>query len=258
MSSNSALGKRVQKESILDNLHQSRESPMKKYIDFFIGDQAWFSLFKFELINTITNPFPGALGYILRKIFFPKLLKSCGKGVNWGRNISLRHPGKIEIGDRTAIDDNCMLDARGVNNGMFSIGSDVLIARSCLIQAKTDKGFVEIGDHCVLGDHCTLSSAGGIRLGSSVMIGGQCYIGGGRYCTDRSDVPMMKQNLFSEGPVEIAEDCWIGTGVRILDGVKIGRGSVIGAGAVVRENIPEFTIATPHQRIIMLKRETRG
>lgn len=246
----------VHKDAILESLVDGKKTAFQKYTDFFVGQAGIFSLIKFELIHGFIGPLPGAPGYFLRKIFYPKLMNKVGRGVNFGRNLSLRHPGKINIGAGTAIDDNCLLDARGVVSGQFNIGECVLIARDCIIQAKTDLGFIDIGDNCVLAGQCILGSSGGIRLGSSVMISGQCYIGGGRYRTDRSDVPMMKQDVYSEGPVEIGDDCWIGAGVRILDGVKIGKGSVVGAGCVVRENIPEFTVATPHQRLIMLKRET--
>lgn len=256
MSQNSNSKNSVQKKAILDNLSEQKSSALQKYVEFFVGQEGLFSLIKFELINGLMGPLPGALGFLLRKLFYPRIMESVGRGVNFGRNVSLRHPGKMRIGERTAIDDNCLLDARGVSVGQFVIGGNVLIARDCLIQSKTDKGVIEIGDHCSLSSQCVLSSAGGIRLGKSVMVAGQCFIGGGRYRTDRSDVPMMKQELYSEGPVEIGDDCWIGMGVRILDGVKIGKGCVIGAGAVVREDVPDFTVATPHQRLVLLKRET--
>ena len=41
----------------------------------------------------------------------------------------------------------------------------------------------------------------------------------------------------------IEDDCWIGSGVRILDGVTIGHGSIVGAGAVVTKSIPPYSIA---------------
>ena len=66
---------------------------------------------------------------------------------------------------------------------------------------------------------------------------------------------MMKTDPFTNGPITIGDDCWIGMGVRILDGVSIGSGCVIGAGAVIREDIPDMTVAAPHQRIVLLRRE---
>ena len=43
--------------------------------------------------------------------------------------------------------------------------------------------------------------------------------------------------------IEIGDDVWIATGCRILDGVKIGRGCVVGAGAVVTQSLPDYSIA---------------
>lgn len=245
----------VHKENVLEHIGSER-SALRKYQDFFVGETRIGRLLRYELAQLFAVSVPGAAGYVLRKLLFLPLLKQAGTGVQLGRSVSIRHPGKITIGDRTAIDDGCLLDARGVTRGGFSIGADVLIARGVSLASKTDHGFIEIGDHCTIGKDCIFSSTGGIRLGKWVGLADTCYLGGGRYRTDRTDVPMMKQELYTQGAVVIEDDCWIGTGVRILDGVTIGRGTIIGAGAVVRQDVPPFTVVTPHQRLVMLPRAT--
>lgn len=242
----------VYKEPLLKNLNSEKSSPIKKYQSFFVGSTDLGSLLKFEIGNVIAKSFPGALGYLLRKWYYPRLLKKVGSGVNWGQNVTLRHPGKISLGDRVAIDDDCLLDAKGAGEEGIQIGNDVLIARGSLIQGKCAP--IKIGDNCSIGSQCQLSSAGGIQFGKSVMIAGQCYIGGGRYRTEDRTKPMMEQDLYSKGPVIIEDDVWIGAGVIIQDGVKIGRGSVIGSGAIVREDVPAYSVATPHQRLVMIPR----
>jgi acetyltransferase-like isoleucine patch superfamily enzyme len=243
----------VHKEATLQRIHGGRSSAVQKYQDFFVGSRASGDLIKFEIATTLLRPFPGAAGYLLRKWFYPRIFRSVGEDVNWGRNIALRHPGRIEIGDRTAIDDDCLLDASGTGDKWLQIGNDVLVARSTNIQGKTS--WIEIGDHCNIASHCQIISATGIRFGKWVMVGGQCYIGGGRYRIDDRDTPMMKQEVYSKGPVIIEDDVWIGAGVIVQDGVHIGRGSVIGAGAVIREDVSEYTVIAPHSRLIMLPRD---
>lgn len=242
----------VDKEATLKRIHRDRSSALQRYQDFFVGSIGLGSLIDYELATVFLRPLPGAIGYLLRKWYYPRLFRRIGKDVNWGRNIALRHPGRIEVGDRTAIDDDCLLDASGVGDRGLHIGNDVLVARSTNIQGKTS--WIEIGDHCVIASHCQLISASGVQLGRWVMVSGQCYIGGGRYRTEDRYTPMMRQEVYSKGPIIIEDDVWLGTGVIVQDGVHIGRGSVIGAGAVIREDVPEYTVITPHSRLVMLPR----
>jgi acetyltransferase-like isoleucine patch superfamily enzyme len=247
---------RFNKDDILKNISARDRSGLEKYQDFFVGSPGIGTLLRYELATLLAGPMPGAIGYILRKLLMLPLLRRAGDGIQIGQQVTIRHPGKISIGDRSAIDDNCMLDARGIKPGEFTIGSDVIIARGSILASKSDQGFIEIGDHCTIGKGCIIGSTGGIRIGQWVGLADTSYVGGGRYRTDRRDIPMMKQDTYSKGPIVIGDDCWIGTGVLIMDGVTIGRGSIIGAGAVVREDVPEYTVVTPHQRLLMLPRAT--
>jgi acetyltransferase-like isoleucine patch superfamily enzyme len=153
----------------------------------------------------------------------------------------MRHPGRITLGDRVAIDDYSLLDASGAGEAGIILGDDVIISRNCVIQGKT--GSVTIGNKTDIGCNAILSSGGGIQIGNSVLIAGNCYIGGGRYVTEQIDVPMMEQGLYTKGPVIIGDDVWLGAGSTVLDGVKIGRGCIVGAGAVVTKDLPDYAIA---------------
>ena len=244
----------LHKEPVLDAVDVSGTSAVEKYRQFMVGRPGFGALLRYELTTVLLASFPGAIGFWLRKKLYRGLLRSAGPGVVWGRDIALRHPGRITIGSGVAFDDRCLLDARGGGEEGIVIGDDVLIARDTIIQAKASP--IAIGNRCVIGSQCQLSSGGGIRLGHAVMVGGQSYIGGGRYRTDRRDIPMLDQQLYSIGPVVIEDDVWIGAGVVILDGVRIGTGSVIGAGAVIREDVPPFTVVTPYQKLVVLPRTT--
>lgn len=246
----------LQKDDVREEV-SGDQGAVREYQDFFVGNRKLSSLFGYELAHILAAHVPGAPGYVLRKLLMVPLLGNAGEGIQIGKGVTFRHPGKISIGDQTAIDDLCVLDARGVETGEFRIGAEVLIARGTAITAKTDHGVVEIGDHSTIGKNCILSSSGGIQIGEWVGIAGDCYLGGGRYRTERTDAPMMKQELYTEGPVVIGDDCWIGAGARVMDGVTIGRGSIIGAGAIVREDVPEQTVVAPNQRLAQMPRTTK-
>lgn len=233
----------VEKTATMEDLGAGGRSALEKYADFFVGAPGLGALLKYELFTVIGSSCPGALGYLARKLLYRRLIGECGGGVQFGRNVALRHPAKMRIGTGTAVDDDCLLDARGTRAGGFVLGERVQVARACLIQCKADAGTVEIGDECNIGGQSTITSTGGIRLGRHVLIAGQSYIGGGRYRTDDPDVPIMHQGMYSRGPVVIGDGVWLGAGVRVIDGVEIGDGAVVGAGSVVTKDVPPGAIA---------------
>ncbi|MFO7652357.1 MAG: acyltransferase [Candidatus Krumholzibacteriia bacterium] len=240
----------IGKQPLDEAIHDGSKSLLRRYGDFFAGGSGLSRLLRYELYAVVLAPMRGAAGLGLRKAFVPGLLGQCGRGTLWGRDIELRHPGKLDVGDRVAVDDHCLFDARGGEG--IRIGDDVVIARDSIFLAKS--GSITIGHRCSLGSQVQLSSTAGIHIGDDVGISGQCYIGGGLYHTERTDVPILQQGLYTRGPVIIGDDVWIGAGVRILDGVTVGRGVFVGAGAVIMEDVPEYTMVLPYQRMMHLPR----
>ncbi|PSN10551.1 hypothetical protein C7293_27655 [filamentous cyanobacterium CCT1] len=74
------------------------------------------------------------------------------------------------------------------------------------------------------------------------MIASHCSMYANNHRFDDWTRTINSQPLTAVG-ITIEDDCWLGTGVRVLDGVTIGRGSVIGAGAVVSRDIPPYSVA---------------
>ncbi|MEL6385218.1 MAG: acyltransferase [Cyanobacteria bacterium J06626_18] len=230
----------ITKVPLTEQLNAADASLLQRYQDKVLGETDVLQLARYELANLLLGNLPGALGYLLRKKVYPGLLKQVGRGVIWGQGLVLRHPGKMTLGDRVAIDDNTLLDASGTGPTGMTFGDDVIISRNCVIQGKT--GPLVLGNKVDIGCNVILSSGNGIFIGNSVLIAGNCYIGGGRYVSDRTDIPMMEQGVYSKGPVAIGDDVWLGAGATVLDGVKLGRGCIVGAGAVVTKSFPDFSV----------------
>jgi acetyltransferase-like isoleucine patch superfamily enzyme len=228
------------KSAEIDNLQIPTQSVLSKYREFFVGQQSWGAFLQYEIFVSLFGLFPGGAGFYLRNKAYPRLFSSVGHGVQWGSNITIRHPYKICIGDNTAIDNDCMLCARGSDTDGFRIANDVIISRGSFIQSKA--GNIDIGAYCSIGVQCYIGAANDIKIGNHVLIGGQCYIGGGRYPIDKPDTPMKEQGSYSNGPIEIGDDVWIGAGVTILDSIKVGKGAVLGAGAVITQNVKPYAI----------------
>lgn len=233
--------KLISKVPLSEQLGSGNTSLLKRYQEKVLGNSSLAKLAYYEIVVLLFSNFPGSLGYLFRKRFFKSLFKQMGGGVILGQGIVVRHPNRISFGNRVAIDDNVLLDASGAGDEGLVLGDDVIVSRNCVIQGKT--GPVKLGNKVDIGCNTILTSGNGIYVGSSVLIAGNCYIGGGRYVTDRTDIPMMEQGIFSKGPVVIEEDVWLGAGVTVLDGVKIGRGSIVGAGALVTKDLPAYSVA---------------
>ena len=100
---------------------------------------------------------------------------------------------------------------------------------------------VKIGDRSGIGINCEVY--GPVTIGKDVMMGPEVVIYTSGHKHDRTDIPMMMQGFTEPQPVSIGDDCWIGRRAIIMPGVKIGTGCIIGAGAVVTKDVPDYSIA---------------
>jgi len=233
--------KAVEKTPLSQQLNEESTSALDRYQQKVLGSKSVGALVQYELLILLLGNVAGSLGYLLRKKFYPKLFKEVGRSVIFGKGLVLRHPGRIVLGDRVAIDDYSLLDAGGDTEGIV-IGEGSIISRNCVIQSKTAP--ITIGNSADIGCNVILTANDRISIGNNVLIAGNCYIGGGRYRTDRLDIPIMNQGLYTNGPVIIGDDVWLGAGATVLDGVRIGQGCIVGAGAMVTKDLPEYAIAT--------------
>lgn len=242
-----------EKEYIRAKLFDERKSNFQKYAELVIGKPDVFQLLKYELITSLLGSLPGAIGLFLRKTFYPKLFRKVGRGVIFGRNITIRNPQNIILGNRVVIDDYSVIDARGAGDEGVYIGDDVIVNRNSSIQAKL--GSIHIGEGTDVGMFTVIHSQGGVRIGKMITLGGGCKISGGMFQIDRDSNETSTDEEFinsftareqvrsTKGPIVIGDKCIFGMGVIILDGANIGEGCVIGAGSVVIKDIPEYSVA---------------
>ena len=148
----------------------------------------------------------------------------------------------------------------------IELGANVFIDDGVLIyQDPPDCGTVEIGDRAKIhGDtHIEVGPGGAVHIGAGTSIHRGCQIESyqapihiGRRveiaprCAFQSfdhgmapERPIGEQPLTTKGPIIIEDDAWLGHGVIVLSGVRIGKGAVIGAGSVVTRDVPAGAIA---------------
>ena len=100
---------------------------------------------------------------------------------------------------------------------------------------------LEIGDNSGVGINCEIY--GPVKIGNNVMMGPEVVIYTSGHKHDRVDVPMIEQGSEESRAVTIGNDVWIGRRAIIMPGVTIGNGCIIGAGAVVTKDVPDYSIA---------------
>lgn len=116
-----------------------------------------------------------------------------------------------------------------LNGGHVTIGDSVAIARNSIVVCHDE---IRIGDRCAIApnvliyDHDHKFGPGGIRPG------------------------------YHTAPVVIEKNCWIGAGVTILRGTHIGEGSTIGAGCIVKGEIPPHSLVTSDRSLTIMPIET--
>jgi acetyltransferase-like isoleucine patch superfamily enzyme len=105
------------------------------------------------------------------------------------------------------------------------------------------RGRIEIGDNSLLGHDCHIVAARRVSIGRNVLIADRVFITDCNHGLDtRSGVHPNLRPLESSGPVEIEDGAWLGEGCCILPGVRIGRGAIIAANAVVTKDVAAHSI----------------
>lgn len=95
---------------------------------------------------------------------------------------------------------------------------------------------ISVGKDTIIGDHAFLDGRAPLKIGDHVDIASSVMIYNSEHDIDSEDFHA------TVSPVEIGDYCFIGPRAIILPGVKIGRGAVVAAGAVVTKDVPEYAI----------------
>jgi len=232
-------------KKIIDSIYDNEGGFLTKYKRIRVGDSGWLCFIWFELITTLFGNLPGALGLFIRSKLYRPFFKSIGRGVVFGSGVMIRNPGAITLGNQVMVDDYAMLDAKGAETGKeIVVGDRVFISRNVVLGCKN--GDIRIGSSVTIGPNTIIHAIdkSTVSIGAFSVIAANCYIiGAPNYRTDQTDIPMAKQGFVEGKGIVIGEDVWLGASVNVLDGARIGRGSIIGAAALVRGELPEYCLA---------------
>lgn len=158
-----------------------------------------------------------AQDFRMRRVIWRALAKSCGENLQVGAGALFRNIETFEIGDQVCIGPQSYI--QGMHDGHCVIGQHVWIGPQAFLDARD----LELGDYVGWGP--------GARSLESQHTGHPVHL------------PLIQTDLEIQ-PVRIQEGADIGTNAVIMPGVTVGRGAIVGAGAVVTRDVRPFAIVT--------------
>jgi acetyltransferase-like isoleucine patch superfamily enzyme len=157
----------------------------------------------------------GELDSLMRRTIWRALARKFGNGVRIGSGVGFKHLETFEIGDGVFIGAQAYIQGRF--DGVTKIGNRVWIGPQAYFDAR----------HLILEDH--------VGWGPGAKVLGSSHSG------FPIDQPIIETDLEIR-PVRVEAWADIGTGSILLPGVTVGKGSIVGAGAVVTRDVPAFAI----------------
>jgi acetyltransferase-like isoleucine patch superfamily enzyme len=148
----------------------------------------------------------------------------------------------IKFGKNVIIDSSATISPKAIIEAEY--GGSISIA-NCEVNEfviiKSYGGNIKIEENCFIGPFCVLYGHGGLSIGKHVGIAAHCVIIPSNHNFGETGKDILDQGETSRGII-IEDDVWIGSGVRVLDGVCIRKGCVIGAGAVVVKSTEPYGV----------------
>ena len=224
------------------------------YIEHVTGDRKILRFLWQGLLFVLFKQFPTILGTYVRPLVYGNITGRVGKGCLIEKNVRVEIPSRIFLGDRVFIGENCWISA-GHKNGEIRLGHDTFIAHACTLTAQGGK--IVLGEHVHISRNTYINGIGDVEIAADTLLGPSVVLVSGNHPYDRLDIPIRLQGV-QRAKISIEEDVWLSAQVIVLPGVTIGKGSVVGAGAVVTKDLPPYSIAAGVPAKVMGNRKEKS
>lgn len=197
----------------------------------------WLEQIVFFLFGWI----PTLIGIAVRGVVYRSVLQMEGAAAI-ERHVRLRFADHIRLGNGVYLDEGVYLHA--TPNGI-TIGDDTIVMHGAVLHVYNFRHLpqsgITIGRNSLIGEYSVIRGQGGVTIGDRVFTSPFTQIIAVNHVFDDPDRPFTEQGISAEGIV-IEDDVWLGASVVVTDGVRIGKGAVVAAGAVVTKDVPPHTV----------------
>ncbi len=192
----------------------------------------------------------------VRGMYLRLFLKKASGLLLVGKNVQVSHGKRIKCGKNVKFEDYS--EIHGLCRDGLIFGDYVTIGRGVMIRPSSYYG-IDIGSGLVMGEHSSIGSygyvgcSGKIVIGKNVMFGPKCSLFAENHNFTDGSRSIKEQGVNQKG-ITVEDDCWIGSNVVILDGVTIGKGSVIAAGTLVSKDVPAGSLMMDKRNRCIIER----
>ncbi len=184
---------------------------------------------------------PSVVGIALRAVLYRLMMEMDGLAAI-EKNVRLRFASNIHLGKNAYLDESVYIHA--CPNGVF-IGANTFIMHGAVLHVYNFRGLphsgIRIGRNSLIGEYTVIRGQGGVTIGDRVYTSPMTQLIAVNHVFDDPNRPFIEQGITAQGIV-VEDDAWLGAHAVITDGVCIGRGAVVAAGAVVTKDVPPHTV----------------
>lgn len=184
---------------------------------------------------------PTVAGIGIRGLVYRLIMKIEGQAAI-ERNVRIRFASRVRLGHGCFIDEGVYIHA--TPNGV-DIGKNTIVMHGAILHVYNFRDLpnagIRIGEDSLIGEYTVIRGQGGVTIGNRVYTSPMTQLIAVNHVFNDPHTPFVDQGITAQGIV-VEDDVWLGSAAIITDGVRIGQGAVVAAGAVVTRDVPAHTV----------------
>lgn len=194
-----------------------------------------------QIVTGLVGWIPTVIGIGIRAVAYRLIIKMDGHAAI-ERRVRLRFASNIRLGHGVYLDENVYIHAcpSGVE-----IGDNSLVMHGAILHVYNFRDLphsgIKIGKQSLIGEYTVIRGQGGVTIGDRVYTSPMTQLIAVNHVFEDPDRPFIEQGITAKGII-IEDDVWLGANSVITDGVRVGRGAVVAASAVVTKDVPAHSV----------------